>query len=128
MVEFIDEETFINQNRILTHHEVLPVMGRDTGICFTLNQADQIEPKILEDLKNGQLIAKVFAMNEENQAYPMDAITVDYPRDRKDLVIVCQKFDRNVSIIPKDLVKVAIEPKFAFPVISVQWVTKKELP
>lgn len=127
-VEFIDEETFIDKNRIFRHHRVLPVLGRDTALCFTLNQADQIEPDILQDLKQGKRLARVFAMNKDNQAYPMDAVTVDYPRDREDLVVICQKFDTNVSIIPRDLTKIAVEPKFAFPVISAQWVTAKDLP
>lgn len=127
----IDDLSFaITKPQRITNSHPFPVLGRDTGLCFSFttqsldNNEGNIHRKILEGTKRGKIIAEIIAVSKGKEEYPLDKVT-SYTIDDK--VIICQKFSKKFSIIPDEIKDIYIRPIETFIPNKVVWRTMKNV-
>ncbi len=114
--------------KIITNEE-FPLLGRNTGLCFsfpiTLDHDEKpIDAKVLEKTQYGEPIAEIIAISKDKTEYQLNNVTSDRIDNK---IIVCQKFSRRSSIIPKDIENVYIRPITPFTPDKVVWRTMKDI-
>ncbi len=111
--------------------ENMPVLGRDSGVCFTFEHIDETRKK---EARRGHVIAEIIAVSPEKKEYTLDEVTLDKIKKREknnaqnsNIYIICQKFSRNISIIPDEIKAIYIRPLKPFTPLEIIWATKKDI-
>ncbi|MCK5374576.1 MAG: hypothetical protein KAJ40_04775 [Alphaproteobacteria bacterium] len=114
----------------------LPVLGFDSGICFsfpsTINEPDPdyIDVKHLEAAQRNTPIAEIIAIGAQDKyEYKLESITYRELADinGKTTVIICQKFGRNYASTPKEISSLYIRPLTTFTAHKTVWNSTKHL-
>ena len=105
------------------HTEPLPVLGRDTGLCFIF---ETLNARSIEKAKRGKPVAEIIAVNMENKEYTLDNVTLTKGKNDDKKFILCQKFSRNDSLIPDKITAVYIRPLSPFTPSKIVWATMKD--
>ncbi|MGH1378807.1 MAG: hypothetical protein ACRBB3_08290 [Alphaproteobacteria bacterium] len=113
--------------KIITTKE-FPLLGRDTGLCFSFstpldNSEKKIDAKILEKTKYGEPIAEIIAISKDKTEYQLNKVTSDRIDNK---IIVCHKFSKRSSIIPNNIENVYIRPLTPLTPDKVVWRTVKD--
>ena len=111
-----------------THYDVpftlenkgpLPILGRNTGLCFTF-ESHAIDGEILDQARRNTAIADIIAIDRKSAQYKLEAVTVS--SENKDTVI-CQKFSLDYSVLPEDIKALQIRPEKSFTASKIVWST-----
>ncbi|PCK00571.1 MAG: hypothetical protein COA45_01995 [Zetaproteobacteria bacterium] len=103
----------------------LPVLGRDTGICFSFTlDTDRIDKQRKEDAIHGQKIAEVIAISTEGTEYILNNVTLNETNDK---IVICQTFGKRESLIPDYIKAIYIRPLQPFTPSKIIWVTIKDI-
>ena len=105
------------------HTEALPVLGRDTGLCFIF---ETLDTRSIEKAKRGKPVAEIIAVSMENKEYTLDNVTLTEGRSDDKKFVLCQKFSRNDSLIPDKITAIYIRPLTPFTPLRVVWATIKD--
>lgn len=112
----------------------LPVLGFDTGICFSFYatmaapNATYIDSKTLAATKRNQPLAEIIAIGKENgYEYHLKSTSYRESIDKKNHVfsIVCQKFGRAYASTPNAIKALYIRPLTPFTAHKTLWNTTK---
>ncbi len=104
--------------------ENLPILGRNSGICFIF---DHIDENRKDNARRGIKIAEIIAIGKDKKEYMLDNVTMDEINNEQTSVI-CQKFSRaNTSIMPDFITEIYIRPLKPFTPIKIIWATKKDI-
>lgn len=109
----------------------LPVISHNSGICFYLNATRSepnkniIDPESLDKTINRMGIAEVIAMGENKIEYPLPYAELNEFKTEsgKTISILCQKFGKASSAIPKNVTAVYVRPYKPFTPHRVTWAT-----
>lgn len=100
----------------------LPVLGRNTGICFTFSATDA---------KTQKPIAKIIAIDTDKTEYTLSDVSLskrENPKDKdKNITTICQKFGTQDSLLPEAIQSVQIIPKKPLTPTKILWATRKDL-
>ena len=101
------------------HTSPLPVLGRESGLCFTFSNLDEYR---LKRAKHGRIIAEIIAVGDDNKEYTLDEVNLTNAQEK----IICQSFSRSDSLIPKTVNEIYIRPLSPFSPITVTWASMRE--
>jgi len=114
----------------------LPVLGFDTGICFsfysTISNPDPsyISANQLKAAKAGKVIAEIIAIGmHDKYEYKVQSTTYaeTIDRDNKIMSVICQKFGRAYATTPKKIKALYIRPIQPFTAEKTVWKSIKHL-
>ena len=130
----LDESgTLIDEPKKFAHTSNLPILGRNTGLCFEFSATPRkpnnavITEKQLEDAKRGISIAEVIAVSPDKKEYTMDDITITHRESGYNKSIICQKFHLRDSILPEEIEAIYVRPLKKFKPEKVLWATAKDV-
>ncbi|GEM_PF-6956136 len=103
----------------------LPILGRDTGVCFTFDQGS-ISDKEVRQAKQNKKIAEIIVLSMQNKKYILDNISVDKAKNAKNTYLICQKFGLRDSILPEQVRAVYIRPITPLSPSKITWATMAE--
>lgn len=114
----------------------LPVLGFDTGICFSflssLNEPnpEYIDEERLKEASRGKKIAEIIALEEKDKyEYQLESTIFKEKTDDKGktTTIICQKFGRSYASTPKKITSLYIRPLAPFKAEKTVWNSVKHL-
>ncbi len=121
-IELSSAPTTITKPQKLTHEKLLPVLGHNTGICFTFSGDLDKE---LKHAARGKVIAEIIALTPDKKEYILDETTLNKTDNGSS--IICQKFSRNHSLVPDQIKAVYVRPLKPFTPDKITWATVKKM-
>lgn len=131
-----DEQKELNEPQKYTHTTNLPVLSRNTGLCFRFNSTisnenkNAIDAKRLKSAKyNGKPIAEIIVIGDNKKEYTLSGVTVTVEQtdNKKEVSYLCQNFDNTYSTYPEEITAVYVRPLRPFTPSAITWSTAIEL-
>ncbi len=128
-----DSGTELREPRKLQTARSLPVLGGNTGVCFTFNStisnenAALIDENRLVNARRGTMIAEIIAMTADKEEFTLKN-TDFYEQIKKDEghSMICQKFGSAYSRLPKEISSIYLRPLYPFTPSRITWVSTKD--
>ncbi|MFP4385889.1 MAG: hypothetical protein ACLFRA_01620 [Alphaproteobacteria bacterium] len=116
--------------------KTLPVLGFDTGICFSFYASietpnpENINTKRLEGARRNKPIAEIIAIDTLNKyEYHLKSTTYkeNFDSENRKMSIICQKFGREYASTPRQISALYIRPLSPFKAQKTAWISTKHL-
>lgn len=109
---------------------MLPVLGRDTGLCFFFDETavkDRMREKLNRATRD-KPIAEVIAMSPMREEYPLSYVDLHTGIDGTiSALILCHKFEPTQTLMPKAIRAVYARPISTITPYKVTWTTTKTI-
>lgn len=111
--------------------EPLPVLGINTGLCFSFSSGENSAPnkQALKKATQNQEIAEIIIIGNNKYEYSLKTTTIEETTDSSDKNVsnICQTFGRDYPVIPKTINVIYIRPLEPFTPIKVMWATTRDI-
>lgn len=116
-------------------HEFFPVLGIDTGVCFSFNSTieepdnSRISAERLDNAARGKKIANIIAVGKDKYEYKLEITSMNeiVNEDGSRVSTVCQKFGTSYPSVPKTMDVIYIRPLKPFKPYKIIWASAKEI-
>lgn len=110
-------------NKPLTFNKSLPILGSQSGICFSVKSGNMTNAQ-RDQAKTGKPIANITAISPLGERYALRTTSLEH-RKKEKRSIICQKLGRSsYSTTADKIVKIIITPnKNPFTPTRIFWVT-----